>query len=818
MRLSGQFPLLGGVLLLLTTAALAAEELHTVAEVRGLTVEEAQLHNPVKLRGVVTFFDETLFSRFVQDDTAGIYLWESTNTPTLVPGQIVEVEGTASPGEYAPIIVPERVRVVGEGQLPNAKVVTYERLASGKEDSQFVEIAGIVRSVRSEPDSQHHLIEIATGGGRLLVYAKVLPVAKPDDLVDSTVRVRGVCSTLFNRQRQLFAIRMMVPRPDDLLIEIPATQDAIAIPARGIGSLMQFTPEETYGHRVKIAATVIYQDAGNILFLQDGQEGLQVYSKQTNALQLGDRIEALGFPAQGEYTPILQDAVYRKISSGKPPEPAVISQDEALKGTYDCRLVRLSAKLLDRAHHSREQFLVLEADNYIFHAYLQQGEGSDAFSNLENGSRVSVTGVCLIEPGEWQAGENWRAKSFRILLRSSKDITVLQLPPWWSLKKVLWISGILGLVALAAFSWVAVLRRRVQKQTGIIREQLQVEAALKERYVDLFENANDMVFTHDLSGKVTSVNETGERLLQRNRKGIISRNLLDLIAEDQRNAAHQWLEQVIAGADLAPAEWDFVNTAGHRVKLEISSRLIGQNGHKVEVEGVARDVTERRRLERELLEVSNREQRRIGHDLHDGICQQLAGIAYLVDILGDKLGEKAAAESAEAEKIGGMINEVTAQARSVARGLFPVRLDENGLISAIEELADSASSRFKVNCRFSCDHPPHAVDNEVALHLYYIAQEATLNAVRHGKAANVNITLTPEGSRCRMTIQDDGRGFHAPATNRAGMGIRIMRYRAKVIGASLDLASQAGSGTQISCVFSPEQREPLQRNGNNGNG
>jgi len=219
------------------------------------------------------------------------------------------------------------------------------------------------------------------------------------------------------------------------------------------------------------------------------------------------------------------------------------------------------------------------------------------------------------------------------------------------LKKLLWMTGVLGIVVLAASGWVVVLRRRVHKQTDIIRRQLEVEASLKERYVDLFENANDMVFTHDLRGQITSVNGTGERLLQRGREHILSMKLVDLVAEEQRHAAQHWIDQVAEGAELPATEWDFLNAAGQRVKLEISTRLIEQNGRPPEVEGIARDVTERRRLERELLEISNREQRRIGHDLHDGVCQQLAGIAYLVDILGDRLQEKETAEAAEAEKI-----------------------------------------------------------------------------------------------------------------------------------------------------------------------
>jgi signal transduction histidine kinase len=279
------------------------------------------------------------------------------------------------------------------------------------------------------------------------------------------------------------------------------------------------------------------------------------------------------------------------------------------------------------------------------------------------------------------------------------------------------------------------------------------------------------------------------------------------MAEDQQTTARQWIEQVAGSAEPSTAEWDFVNGDGQRIKLEISSRLIEQNGKHAEVEGIARDITERRRLERQLLEISSREQRRIGHDLHDGVCQQLAGIAYLLDILGDKLQDKAAPEAAEAEKIGVLINEATLQARGVARGLFPVRLEENGLVSALEELAESSAKRFRIECAFNHDSLPSTVDNEVALHLYYIAQEAMLNAVKHGKASSIQIVLRPEGDRHMLLVQDNGRGFDLADASRAGMGIRIMRYRAKVIGATLDVQSHAGQGTTVTCLYHPVRRE-----------
>jgi signal transduction histidine kinase len=490
-------------------AQTAPAELHAISAIRGLTVEQTEQKIPVRLRGVVTFFDESLYSRFIQDETAGIYLQFPPNVapPMLLPGQLVEVTGVGSPGEYAPVVVVDKVAVLGERPLPPAKPVTYEQLASGTEDSQFVEIAGIVRSVRKLETSQYYQIAIATGRGRVLIYAKELPVQQSDELLDSTVRVRGVCSTQFNRQRQLFAIRLMVPRPDDLKIEIPAAKDPYAIPARPIGSLLQFAPQETYGHRVKVTGTVVYFEPGAVMFLQDGGHGVEVQTKELWPLQLGDRVEVLGFVSQGDYTPLLQDAVYRKLSAAKPPTPPRLTYDEALKGNHDCQLVQLVARLIDRTQHGSEQFLILQESNFIFQASLKQTDGHDGFALLENGSRVAVTGVCRIEPGEWQAGENWRAKSFTIQLRSSDDVVLLESPPWWSLKKVLWIAKALGFVALAAFSWVAVLRRRVAERTRELEVQIQKRQFAERRREIEQERARVAHDLHDdLGSGLTEVN------------------------------------------------------------------------------------------------------------------------------------------------------------------------------------------------------------------------------------------------------------------------------------------------------------------------
>jgi len=804
----GTVTLLTSLVFFLTVSRLAGQdaplrELQTAEQVRQLTPEQAARHYPVRLRGVLTFFDQAQFYRFFQDETAGIYLFPSdalTNA-ALATGELVEIEGQTSPGEYAPTVTPQRTKILGTGTFPPAKPVSYEALASGEEDSQFVEVHGIVRAVSFDSQTRYYSIEIATGGGRLTALATQLPVQREEDLEDSTVRIRGVCVSRFNLQRQLFDLRLLVPHPTDVVIETPAPSDPFAVPTRPIERLLQFTPSGPYGHRVKVSGTVIYcrDDA---LYVEDKTEGLYVETHQTNSLLPGDQVEVLGFPAKGEYTPMLQDAIFRKTGAGLLPPPDPITADEALKGTHDCRLVQIEATILDRTRYSREQFLVLQSGGFIFNAYLERKNVGVEFAYLQNGCKVAVTGVCLIERGnDWHVGPDWRTKSFRLLLRSAGDILILQRPPWWNLQKLLWIVGILCVTVLVVLMWVGVLRRRVQKQTRIIRQQLQTEAALKERYEDLFENANDMVFTHDMAGKITSINKTGEEILGRPRDAILSKNLVDFVVEEQRAAAANWLAQVTKNAESPPAEWDCLNAAGQRIRLEINSRVVGRAGKQMEVEGAARDITERKRLEREILEISSREQRRIGHDLHDGVCQQLAAIAYRVDILAEQLQEKGMSESSEVERVGGLVNEAINQTRGVARGLFPISLQENGLVSALEELAENTSNLFKVRCQFSTDGQLPKVENGVALHLYYIAQEAVLNAAKHGRANNITISLARANDRFILAVRDDGAGFELSNHGSSGMGIRIMRYRARVIGATLDLKSQPGQGTQISCVF-----------------
>jgi PAS domain S-box-containing protein len=767
---------------------------------------EAQRAFPARLKGVVTFsFSGQSF--FVQDESAGIYIGSKTEGPLLKPGDLVLVEGVSDPGDYAPIVRSTRIEVLGHTNLPAARPASFQDLASGQEDSQWVEVSGLVRAVSTD-SSGVQVLDLVSGGGRLTAFLSASVQSNLSAFVDRQVRVQGVCGSWFNRQRQLFGFRLLVPRVENIVVEETGLTNAQGQPPQAIGDLLRFSPRGAQGHRVKVRGTVVLQQRGRALVVQDDQHGLYVQTRQHGTLLPGDQVELLGFPATGDYTPILQDAAWRKIGPGPEPPAIPVRADEALAGLYDCRLVSIEGELLNVSFNGRETVLVMESDNRVFSAQLDPAGADVSLLTLRPQSRLRLTGVCRIQVGEeWRATPEWRAEAFRLLLRNTRDVKILGLPTWWTLPRLLWAVGILTAIGAGSLIWATVLRRKVRQQTTIIRRQLEQEGLLKQRYQDLFENAQDVVYTHDLSGNITNINKAGEELLGRDRKQMQQKKLLDFIGEEQRPAASQWLSHIVNGTAPETVEWDFETVNGSRVRLEISTRLIEHVGQGVEVEGIAREVTERRRLEKEILEISTREQRRIGHDLHDGVCQQLSGIALIADTLADKLEGQHSVDAAEAHKITELVNKANKQARGLARGLFPVQLEENGLVAALEELSENASAFSNTRCEFLCEGKVLVQEHIVARHLFYIAQEAILNAVKHGKATLIQMHLAPDGEDGNvLTIRDNGSGLAANHQNRQGMGIRIMKYRARMIGAEVEVVSRSGGGTEVVCRFSREFR------------
>jgi signal transduction histidine kinase len=215
--------------------------------------------------------------------------------------------------------------------------------------------------------------------------------------------------------------------------------------------------------------------------------------------------------------------------------------------------------------------------------------------------------------------------------------------------------------------------------------------------------------------------------------------------------------------------------------------------------GFIRDITERKRLEREILEISEREQRRIGHDLHDGLCQHLAGIEMMSQVLEQKLSSRSADAARRAGEIAKNVRDAISQTRSLARGLSPVTLESEGLMSALQELAENTGTIFRVVCRFDCNPPVSVADHAVATHLFRLAQEAVANAIKHGRAKRISIRLTGDRGRVILRVDDDGSGFPAEIFKSKGMGLRIMQSRVGMMDGTLAIERNPGGGASVIC-------------------
>jgi signal transduction histidine kinase len=214
-----------------------------------------------------------------------------------------------------------------------------------------------------------------------------------------------------------------------------------------------------------------------------------------------------------------------------------------------------------------------------------------------------------------------------------------------------------------------------------------------------------------------------------------------------------------------------------------------------------KEIFERERLERELLDIGERERRRIGCDLHDGLGQHLTGISLAMQVLRKKLIRRGLSEAEDAAKAVALVEEGIALSHKLAKGLQPVEVHAGGLMQALQDFAAAASDMFSVSCKFRCEAPILVSDIATADHLYRIAQEATSNAVKHGCAANIVITLEANEEGTWLRIADDGAGIANPNAVNSGLGLRIMRQRAKLIGGILEVVSSPAKGTIISCCL-----------------
>jgi PAS domain S-box-containing protein len=311
-----------------------------------------------------------------------------------------------------------------------------------------------------------------------------------------------------------------------------------------------------------------------------------------------------------------------------------------------------------------------------------------------------------------------------------------------------------------------------------------------------------VVLIHATTHRIALTNATFDGMFGYGHQELLGRNIDPLLSMPalQRKRFERTLRDNVDAGELMPVEYECSRKDGSRfvATCVITPLHISGTDHWL---AVLNDVTERKRLEREIIEISNREQQRIGNDLHDGLGQDLTGIALMLRGVVAQLRKEGSAARLDVEEVIGLVNNAIESTRSLARGLSPVSGERGGLTAALKTLTARTSERFGVHVELNADlDEPLRLSETSATHVYRIVQEALTNVIRHSRATDVTISIETVSGELHLRIDDNGRGFEQPASDSPdGLGLKIMRYRAQMLGGDLILESGANGGASVRC-------------------
>jgi PAS domain S-box-containing protein len=323
----------------------------------------------------------------------------------------------------------------------------------------------------------------------------------------------------------------------------------------------------------------------------------------------------------------------------------------------------------------------------------------------------------------------------------------------------------------------------------------------EQQYRALVETMSDGLVQGDEKGTITFVNDRFCEMVGYPKNEMIGRSVLEVISEDDRENFWDGVRrkrQALRGA----YEIALKGKSGAKISTIASLRpLMDDLNRLAGIVAVFTDISERKSLEHQILEISMMEQQRIGRDLHDDLGQILTGTGFLCESLVKKLGNKGLPETEEARSIFGLINEAKEHTRLLSRGLSPVEIDSGGIVAALERFARNVESIYSVSCTLHCDAGLDINDSMVETQFHYIVLESVTNAIRHGRANHIDIALRKIKGQVHLAIKDDGSGIPPDVDPHKGMGLQIMRYRANAVGASIQVSANRGKGSTVTCIL-----------------
>jgi signal transduction histidine kinase/DNA-binding response OmpR family regulator len=460
--------------------------LRTVRAAHTLSQAEAVRGYPVHLdRAQITFYDPAVRTLFLMDRTDSIFAdVRGLQMPNLRAGDVVSVDAVSGPGNVQPVLMRARFHLLRQAALPPAQLLSFDQISTDQHDSAWIAVEGIVRAVRQAQGTTAYAGHAAYSSGNLILTLGMgqdlidVITLNPDHgdttyLIDSRVRLRAACGTRFNPRKQIIGIHLYMPDISYAQVIEPGAKDPFALPATATADVMR----EDQGHRVRVHGVVTSGWGVQGFAIMDARHGIFVHTEENDRVRVGDIVDVVGFPSIGDYTSVLENAIWRRVGHTAAPAAGRVTAAQALLGDHDAEPIRIDAQLLYRSLRPDEEDLLLSEDGITFMARLASSAGSYSL-RLQPGSRVRVNGIChiLVTP-------NKTIQGFEILLDSpgEDDVLVLRRPSWWTVGHTLIVLGILLTAVLVVITWNIQLRRRVRAQLRLIEEQLDQARALRDQ-------------------------------------------------------------------------------------------------------------------------------------------------------------------------------------------------------------------------------------------------------------------------------------------------------------------------------------------------
>lgn len=559
-----------------------------IKAIRALSQDGSAKGYPVRIRGTVTHFDEVARNSLIihdgevgqfivnPDDPARVGAWDGLRT-----GDIVEIEGRTVRGGFAPNVQPDRVTKVGRGPLPRPRRVPYSGLLTGRYDCDFVEIAGVLQRVwRSSDSSRTRLMfaEVATGEGMVRVAFWEYDNQDLSRLIDARVRLRGNVGTIFGQTEQLRGVSLFGGRMRDMELLEPAP-DPFTVPPRPTRRIYNYSATGEVNRRIRVrgvvtavipghavevndfTTTAMFRFVLHVLYLKDSTGSVRIETEQDPAVRPGELVEAAGFPAVSPGKPVLKNAVFKVIGHGGPPPDAVaIDGTEVLTPDHDAELVSMQGQLLGVLAGPAERVLVLKAGETVFSAGLDVARVDGSMNALRPGSLVAVTGVYSYQGGP--------PPSFRLFLRSARDVRVLAAAPWWTIQHTGVMLMMLALVAgIGALGVRAQARRKRAEYQAVLSERTRVARELHDTLEQGL--AGIGLQLEAVAGTLVAAPDKAGRSLD------VARQMLRYSMEETRRSVMDLRSQALETRDLAGALSGLVRQMTVGTSADASVRVTG---------------------------------------------------------------------------------------------------------------------------------------------------------------------------------------------------------------------------------------------------